>query len=135
MRSARVNRQSIWLEEQNKPSLIVKDLTPYVNSDIVYETLLRRGVFKWLSVRRKLIRLKNVWKSRIIVTFEKQKICANDRNGNGVHYWRGYRKAMEECRADVRALCHGPRWDCPDIDEKAQRWLNNYEINNTNGGF
>jgi hypothetical protein len=126
--NARMNRQTIWLEERNKPTLVVKDLTPYVNSDIVYESLLRRGVFKWLSVRRKLIRLKNAWKCRITESLRQQQLCVDKRNDKGVHYWRGYRRALEECRAEVRALCHGPRWDCPDIDEKAQRWLSKYEL-------
>lgn len=118
-----MNKQDIWTYAQNKPTLIVDDLKDYAPKDVVYESLLRRGVFKWPAVRRKLIELKDVWKRRITASYDQQKAA------DAYHkmYWRGYRKALEECRAEVRALCHGPRWDCPDFDSKAQQWLEQYE--------
>lgn len=114
-----MNRKSIWNFAQNKPSQIVRDLKPYAPADIVYEALLRRGVFKWLGVRRKLIRLKDTWKKRVVMSLEKQATS----HGPDVNYWRGYRRGVEECRKEVRELCHSDRWQCPDHDREAKRWL------------
>lgn len=114
-----MDKNSIWCEEQNKPSLIVKDLEGYVSANIIYTSLLRRGVFKWLSARRKVIRLKNIWKDRVTESLSRQKLSS----GPTVNYWRGYRKGVEQCRKELRAICHGPRWEAPDFDTKAQEWL------------
>ena len=113
-----MNSQSIWNEAQNKPTLIVRDLEKYAPADAVYESLLRRGVFKWLSVRRQLIALKNVWRERVTRSIEQQK--AEPRRKQ---WLRGYRAGIEECRAEVRALCHSSRWQAPDFDRHAVRWL------------
>lgn len=122
-----MDKKTIWNEKQNKPSLIVKDLMPFISEDIIYESLLRRGVFKWLSARRKIIKLKNNWKEKIKKSLIEQK---KSQNAN-VNYWRGYRKALEECRAEVRSICHGERWEAPDFDKNAIRWLNEREKNFT----
>lgn len=114
-----MNSKTIWEERQNKPSLVVRDLAHLVDEDTVFEVLLRRGVFKWLAVRRQLIRLKDLWKGRVTQSIELQKMAVNGE----VNYWRGYRKAVEECRAEVRALCHGERWRAPDFDRDAKAWL------------
>ena len=70
-------RATIWMERQNKPSLVVRDLEPLlapgVRRSVIYESLLRRGVFKWLAVRRDLIRLKNLWKTRVTESIARQK--------------------------------------------------------------
>lgn len=114
----------IWNIEQNKPSLIAKDLLSYgVPEDVTYDILLARGVYKWLSVRRKIIKLKNVWKSRITETIENLKTAKRADNAYQMGYLRGYLKAYEECRGEVRELCHSTRWQAPDIDRKAQRHL------------
>lgn len=114
-----MNKLSIWNEAQNKPTLVVRDLSGYAPAGLVYESLLRRGVFKWLAVRRDLIRLKNTWKERVNASLERQRALS----GPDVNYERGYRKAVEECRAEVRALCHSERWRAPDCDKAAQEWL------------
>ena len=114
-----MNKNTIWSEEQNKPSLVVDDLSGFAPSDIVYESLLRRGVFKWLSVRRGIIKLKNVWKERLKLASSIQEKSY----GPQVNYWRGYRKSIEECRKEVRELCHSERWQAPDIDSRATAWL------------
>ena len=119
-----MNHKTIWNEEQNKPTLVVRDLSSFVSPDIVYESLLRRGVFKWLSVRRDLIKIKNVWKSRVTESIKVQKSCTNHK----AEYWRGYRKAVEECRAEVRQMCHSDRWRAPDFDREANNWLNKYHV-------
>lgn len=114
-----MNHKSIWCERQNKPSYIVRDLQGYVEANIVYKVLLRRGVFKWFIVRRKLIKLKNIWKERVKISLVMQKQAKNA----DVNYWRGYRKGVEECRKEVRELCHSDRWQAPDFDREAQKFL------------
>ncbi len=115
-----MDKFSIWSERQNKPTLIVMDLQAYAPPHVIYASLLRRGVFKWLSARRKLIRMKGVWKERIKQSLLNQKATS----GPDVNYWRGYRRAVEECRKEVRTICHGPRWEAPDFDDRAREWLN-----------
>ena len=115
-----MNPQSIWNEAQNKPTLVVRDLAEYAPADVVYESLLRRGVFKWLSVRRGLIKLKNTWRDRVSWSIQEQKSPDKKRHKE---WLRGYRAGIEECREEVRALCHSSRWQAPDIDSDASRWL------------
>lgn len=111
--------KSIWNEAQNKPTLVVDDLAQFVDRNMVYTALLRRGVFKWLAVRRSIIALKDEWKVRVRESLENQKRAT----GPDVNYWRGYRRALEQCRAEVRVLCHSERWQAPDNDSAACRWL------------
>lgn len=111
-----LNRSNIWNEAQNKVTYVVNDLHKYVSEDIVYESLLRRGVFKWLSVRRHLIKLKNKWKTDICGLQKKK-----------TEYEKGYLAALEKCRQEVRELCHSDRWTAPDYDGKACKWLKEYE--------
>lgn len=113
-----MNSKTIWLEAQNKPSLITKDITkkyPNIDPDFIYEILLKRGVFKWLSVRRDLIKLKNKWKKEI-----------TNLNRKKNQQEKGYLKALEKCRKEVRILCHSERWQAPDFDKKAINFLENY---------
>lgn len=121
-----MNPKSIWIEAQNRPSLVVRDLASVAPEGIVYESLLRRGVFKWLTVRFHLIRLKNVWKDRVRDSIARQKAA----QGPDVNYWRGYRKGIEECRAEVRALCHSERFVAPPNDPASVRWLARYSERN-----
>jgi len=108
-----MNPSTIWQEKQNKPTYIVRDLRPYgILPDIVYESLLRRGVFKWLAVRQDLIRLKNTWKDEI------RKL-----NRKKTPWEKGYLSALERCRKDIRELCHSERFRAPDNDVHAQRYL------------
>lgn len=114
----------IWNIEQNKPSLVAEDLEEFgVPAHITHSVLLARGVYKWLSVRRQIIKLKNVWKARIVETLAKLKEAKRSHNDYEVGYLRGYLKAYEECRSEVRALCHSERWQAPDFDRKAQAHL------------
>lgn len=116
----------IWNIKQNKPSLIADDLQVYgVPPDVTHTVLLARGVYKWLSVRRKLISTKNEWKKVITGTIEQIKICKSvPDNAYSIGYWRGYLRAYEECRANIRALCHSERWQAPDFDRQANDFLN-----------
>ena len=110
--------------EQNKPCLIASDLAALgISRDTTYSILLGRGVFKWLAVRRDLIRLKNLWRSHITIIIET--IRAAKKDGDEYHhaYLKGYLKAYEECRAEIRTMCHSDRWRCPDNDAHAQDFL------------
>jgi hypothetical protein len=114
---------TIWQCRQNKPTYVVNDLIRYAPARVIYGVLLQRGIFKWLAARRQLIRLKIVWKRRVTYSLEMQRECEWRKR----EYWRGYRRALEECRAEVRALCHSPRWQAPDNDERARQWLRQME--------
>lgn len=103
------------MEKQNKPSLIVKDIIdkyPDINPDFIYEILLKRGVFKWLSVRRDLIKYKDILKNKI--TKLNRKKTSKE---------KGYLVGLEECRKRIRELCHSERWVAPDFDKKANKFL------------
>jgi len=118
-----LTKNGIWNIKQNKPSLVAKDLLQFgVSEEITHKILLARGVYKWLSVRRQLIVLKNIWKDRINDVLAKlPKAKRGDTYSLG--YLRGYLKAYEECRSEVRALCHSERWQAPDFDRKANEFL------------
>lgn len=122
-----MNPKSIWNIRQNKPSYVVRDLAEYAPEDIIYDSLLKRGVFKWFAVRRDLIKLKNLWRKRIHVTFASQRVCKRYRLHHRAHWIAGYRYAMEECRKEVRELCHSERWRAPDNDNLAQYYLERVE--------
>ena len=126
-RGPAVTRENIWCFAQNKPSLIVDDLAETPEEvNVVYESLLRRGVFKWLSVRRGLITLKNTWLARL-KSADAEWSTVKHAHPNRAAYLKGYRAAIRECRAEVRSLCHSPRWACPDFDRKANEWLSSME--------
>ena len=114
-----LNPGNIWNFAQNKPTLIVEDLQAFADPDVIYASLLRRGVFKWLAVRRDLIKLKNRWKDVIKMTQNVRLKTYGEQRA----FYKGYQKAYEECRAEVRALCHSERWRAPDFDKKANAWL------------
>jgi len=110
--------------EQNKPCLIASDLAAFgVPRDSTYSILLACGVFKWLAVRRDLINAKDRWKERI--THVIAAIVVAKAAGNKYHHaWlKGYLKGYEECRAEIRAMCHSERWRCPDNDQHARDFL------------
>jgi len=107
--------KTIWNFAQNKPSLVVKDITekyPEIDPDFIYEVLLRRGIFKWLAVRRDLIKLKDKWKGEI-----------TELNRKKSQTEKGYYKGLLKCRKEIRMLCHSDRWRAPDFDSKAIKFL------------
>jgi hypothetical protein len=83
-----------------------------------FRILVARGVVKWLIVRRKLIRLKDIWKlqetstqATIVRTKELMKDSPRDSTLEYQLAWnRGYLACAQERRRDVRNLCHSPRW-------------------------
>lgn len=135
---------NIWGFAQNKPTLIAKDFEEMfkVPRWVTYQVLVARGVFKWLAVRRDLIKLKNTWRDRITQTIQQIKDAkaylswqptpqSKQQATLKLAYLRGYLKAMEECRKEVRALCHSERWQAPDFDKDAQRHLEDWSMKHT----
>jgi len=119
-----LNPRDIWSIRQNKPILIARDLESYgVSRETTYAILLGRGVFKWFAVRRQLIRLKDIWKGHIRMTIDAIHRAKDDHDPVRHAYWKGYLKAYEEARAEVRELCHSSRFVAPDNDQYAQAWL------------
>lgn len=116
---SKVDEKSIWLCAQNKPTLVVRDIKekyPDIDEDFLYEVLLKRGVFKWLAVRRELIKLKHSWKKEIA-----------DLNRKKTEKEKGFLKALERCRKQVRDLCHSARFKAPDFDRGANEFLERYK--------
>ncbi|MGB9791333.1 MAG: hypothetical protein ACPLTR_02000 [Thermacetogeniaceae bacterium] len=115
---------NIWQCKQNKPTLIAKDLIAYgVPEDVTYRVLLERGVFKWLAVRRDLIKAKDRWKQAITETIQKIREAKKDGRQGDLMYLRGYLKALEMCRNEVRSMCKSERWRAPDFDKGAREFL------------
>ena len=129
-----INKATLWQERQNKPSLVAQDLCQYgVSEETVYDVLLRRGIFKWLAVRRKLIRLKDKWRKEITWTIENIRLAKKQGSREALYWHRGYLKALEDCRKAIRELCHSDRWQAPDNDKKAQEFLSKKERMENNG--
>lgn len=119
--------RGIWEIKQNKPKYIARDLLLFgVPKEVTYAILLARGVFKWLAVRRKLIKIKNKWKEQIT---EIQEDTHKRRKTAGLRYLsyqKGYMAALAKCREDIRRLCHSARWQAPDYDEEAIQFLRDH---------
>lgn len=108
-------KSTIWNFKQNKPSLVVNDIIkeyPDVNPNFIYTVLLQRGVFKWLSVRRDIIKLKNEMLKELRNLSHKK-----------TPEEKGYYKSLIKWRAKIRKLCHSARWVAPDFDRKANKFL------------
>lgn len=129
-----LNPRDIWSIRQNKPTLIARDLELYgVSREATYAILLGRGAFKWLAVRRKLIRLKDIWKGRVRMTIDAIHRAKDEHDSVRHAYWKGYLKAYEEARAEVRELCHSSRFVAPDNDQYAQAWLESLALRQAKG--
>jgi hypothetical protein len=116
---------NIWQYAQNKPSLIARDFLDIagVPEKVTYCILMARGVFKWLAVRRDLIRLKNEWRDELTQLY---RAIENGEIKRGTPKHRetvGYIRALECCRKQVRALCHSQRWRAVDHDSKSLEFL------------
>lgn len=121
MNPLHVTKENIWEYAQNKPSLIADDLArlygvPRADS---LKILMARGVFKWLNVRRNIIAAKDRWKKEITWIIELIKHCKKEHDIKTLYYLRGYLRAMEDTRKEIRAMCHSERWSCPDFDQKS----------------
>jgi len=109
-------KNNLWQYRQNRPILIARDLEQYgVPKEVTMEILLKRGVFKWLAVRRQLIKLKNKWKEEI-----------RELNRKKTEREKGYLEALIKCREEIRRLCHSERLQAPDNDRHAIRFIETF---------
>lgn len=119
-----VQPETVENYRQNRPTLVARDLAIFgVPSATAYAILMARGVFKWLAVRRDLIKLKNAWKVQVTLRLGHLRIAKAAGDHRRIAYLRGEIAAITQCRAEVRALCHSKRWRCPDCDPEARRWM------------
>ncbi len=95
---------------QNHPDLVVQDLAGMVPSHYVKTVLLMRGVNKWFMVRRYLIQLKHRWKAEIDRLYAEAQTFKEAGKMRKYHRLMGRRAQLIECRQQVRALCHSPRF-------------------------
>lgn len=119
---------NIWDYKQNKPSLIAKDMLDKFNIPevLTLRILMARGVFKWFTVRRNLIKQKNTWKQKIKEDLKSLSEAKKKKDWARAQYLRGKLKALSDCRKDVRKMCHSQRWTAPDFDQKALKRLNEH---------
>lgn len=123
---------------QNHPELIVRDVYAIVDAlarhtrngewategaPLIRAILKNRGINKWLRVRRCIIQLKDLWKSRIwhmerekrrlkaemTRAFEHEDMKSFAYFSKRFYKLQGYCEALKDCRAQVRALTHSPR--------------------------
>lgn len=121
-----VSKSTIDHYRQNKPHYIADDMEQLfgVPKDATYKILLSRGVFKWLSVRRDLIKLKDEWKREITDVLEALHACKGNMSlQHRTWFLRGFLDARQKDRKALRALCHSSRFQAPDNDPEARRWL------------
>lgn len=132
MNPLEVNPDNIEQYRQNLLHRIAEDFHRLygVPREETAKILLARGVGKWLKVRQELIRLKNHWRSLVTISLQLQrawkavrlseetKAPNEKRKAHEQELWlRGYRAGVEQCRAEVRALCHSSRWAWPSRDQ------------------
>jgi hypothetical protein len=119
---------NIWQYKQNKPSLIAKDMAEIygVPPEGTLRILMARGVFKWLAVRRELIKFKirlkaEITRKQVECYFTKKGLPCNNNPASHYRYgyYKGYHDALTRCRNEIRTLCHSERWKAPDNDGKA----------------
>lgn len=159
----RITRQSINGERQGKPSLIARDIVKLsgsehhgglgrVSEDAVLEVLLRRGVFKWLSIRlylsqlqRVIVRRMNVDRRALGEARQERRSMVKAMTALGVKFrgfprrasespasafHRGYLKGRAtvyaEMLEEVRDICNSDRWQAPYNDQMACKWLEVY---------
>lgn len=117
-----LKKDKIWVLKQNKPKYVANDLEKFgVPREVTHAVLLARGVYKWLAVRRKLIKLKDQWKKEI--TTIQNEISKLPRKSTERKILAERLKTLTKCRQEIRKLCHSPRWQAPDFDKEAQAFL------------
>lgn len=120
-----VTQDNIWEYKQNKPSLIAKDFAELfgIAETDTYAILLARGVFKWLAVRRDLIKFKDELRKIITKTIAEIHQAKKEKDRDRLMYLRGRLSAIEFCRNTIRDMCHSDRFRAPDNDRGAQKYL------------
>jgi len=117
-----VTPQTIWSFAQNRPSLVADDLEVLgISREVTHSILLKRGIYKWLAVRRELIKLKNKWRDELTELYHEA--GQYTRGSPERREIVGRIKTLEKCRAEVRELCHSDRWQAPDFDKEANDYI------------
>lgn|SRR5574341_310052 len=147
-----ITRHEIDVSRQNKVKYVVNDVVDlfhnmmvpqdeeFVFDDViaqgVNEILLRRGVYKWLAVRRDLIRYKHTLKDLENVMLEHTHLIkamgtalGKEARHNSDYLklrseGKGILKTMQRIRKDLRAMTHSDRLRAPDNDRMAQDYVN-----------
>lgn len=136
-----VDKKRIYCEKQNYPELVVEDIIELIRPFIefletdkqqeeaeegirngIYAILLKRGVNKWLFVRKLLIRLKKEYQQKIkkisrILQEDKKRYKSGEISPlydalSNKEYWKlkGELKAYIKIREELKLLCFTPRW-------------------------
>lgn len=115
-----IQKKNIWNYKQNYPDLVVDDIVEFLNThpspsnnilrQFIYETLMKRGVNKWLFIRKLIIRLKKRYSYLMKQCQDEAKKNKIEGNKNKMYYYMGKARAYEEIRSELKTLCMGPRW-------------------------
>lgn len=136
-----IDKKTIYNEKQNYPELVVEDIIKLIEPFIgfleadeqqkeaeddlrnqIYAILLKRGVSKWLFVRKLLIRLKKKYQQEIkntviILQDAKNMYKSSDTSSlcdglSNKEYWKlkGELKVYTKVREELKLLCDTPRW-------------------------
>lgn len=136
-----VDKKRIYSEKQNYPELVVEDIIELIRPFIeflatnkqqeeaeedmrnkIYAILLKRGVNKWLFVRKMLVRLKKKYQQKIkditqTLQEDKERYKSGDipqlyDSLSNKEYWKlkGELKAYMKIREELKLLCFTPRW-------------------------
>ena len=128
-----VNRKAVDRFREKYPSYILVDFLRLGVSPVVTAGILAaRGVFKWMAVRAELFALAAKWKkdSRSMQEIIRCGKKVGSRAASEVvpsqfqkGYWKGYQKALEEHRKELKDLLSSPKWRAPGKDRMAKEAL------------
>ena len=118
-----VSKETIWNESQNYPDLIVDDILSLIDDyyyittereelrNRLYAILLKRGVNKWLMVRKLLIRLKKIYQYKVKeLQRELEKAKQKNTNHCDIALLKKEMTCYSDIRRDLSTLCSSPRW-------------------------
>jgi len=137
-----ISREQINSVKQNKTRLIVDDVVNFLKTyepggaevdeekirEKIQEILLARGVYKWMAVRRDLIKFLDVLKSvehlALISLIVKKGFAKGGVGGKKYaiyrHESRGFLKAVRVIKKSLRDMTRSARLRAPDNDRDAQ---------------
>ncbi len=118
-----IDKTEVNTARQNRLILVCRDLCGYAPQEVVMDSLLRRGVFKWLAVRQDVIRAKERWRKEITGTIAAIRMAKEAGDRMELAYLRGRLEALQKCRQEIRRYCHSSRWRAPDNDRYAWDYL------------
>ena len=142
----KIDKHAIWHYKQNYPEAIVEDILTFIrNNDVnklsdaeirdkLYEILLKRGVNKWLFVRKLLIRYKKLIAKMITELSEEYKKAKKEKRFIDALLLKTELNILNRIRGDLKTLCMTPRYVIWNYKEPAfiwdlkikKRWLDLY---------